>query len=98
MTRRRAGRRAAAAGAAGLLLLALAAAAAPVLAPGDPYATALRDRLRVSRPGHPLGQDTLGRDLLARVLYGARISLAVGAATVAISLAAGVSVGAAAGW
>ena len=87
-----------AAGAAGLLLLALAAAAAPVLAPGDPYATALRDRLAVSRSGHPLGQDTLGRDLLARVLYGARISLAVGAATVAISLAAGVSVGAAAGY
>jgi len=98
VTKRRRGRRAVAAGAAGLLLLAIAAATAPILVPQDPYATALRDRLGTSRAGHPLGQDALGRDLLARVLYGARISLAVGAATVAISLAAGVSVGAAAGY
>jgi peptide/nickel transport system permease protein len=98
VTTHRRGRRAAAAGAAALLLLALAGAAAPLIAPGDPYATALRERLAPARRGHPLGQDTLGRDLLARVLYGARISLVVGAATVAISLAAGVSIGAVAGF
>jgi peptide/nickel transport system permease protein len=98
VTTRRRGRRAAATGAAGLLLLALAGAAAPLLAPEDPHATALRERLGPARAGHPLGQDTLGRDVLARVLYGARISLVVGLATVAISLAAGVSVGAAAGY
>jgi peptide/nickel transport system permease protein len=81
-----------------LLAFALAGAAAPLLAPRDPYATVLRERLAPARPGHPLGQDTLGRDVLARVLYGARISLAVGAAAVAISLVIGVSAGAVAGW
>ena len=80
------------------MLLALVGAAAPLLAHGDPYATALRERLAPARPGHPLGQDTLGRDVLARLLRGARISLAVGAATVAISLLVGVSIGAVAGW
>jgi peptide/nickel transport system permease protein len=94
----RPGSRTAAAGAAVVLVLALAGAAAPLLAPRDPYTTDLRDRLRPSRGEHPLGQDTLGRDLLARVLHGARISLAVGAATVAISLLAGVALGAAAGY
>jgi peptide/nickel transport system permease protein len=98
VTARRRGRRAAAAGAAALLALALAGAGAPLLAPQDPYATVLRDRLAPPRGGHPLGQDTLGRDVLARLLYGARISLLVGAATVAVSLAAGASIGALAGW
>jgi peptide/nickel transport system permease protein len=81
-----------------LVLLALAGAASPHLAPSDPYATVLRDRLRPPRAGHPLGQDTLGRDVLARVLHGTRISLAVGGAAVAISLLIGVAVGALAGW
>jgi peptide/nickel transport system permease protein len=80
------------------VLLALVGAAAPLLAHGDPYATVLRERLAPARPGHPLGQDTLGRDVLARLLRGTRISLAVGAATVVISLLVGVSIGAAAGW
>jgi peptide/nickel transport system permease protein len=80
------------------VLLALVGAAAPLLARGDPYATVLRERLAPARPGHPLGQDTLGRDVLARLLHGTRISLAVGAATVVISLLVGVSIGAAAGW
>jgi peptide/nickel transport system permease protein len=46
---------------------------------------------------HPLGTDDLGQDLLARILYGGRISLAVGIAAMLIALTIGVSVGAAAG-
>jgi peptide/nickel transport system permease protein len=91
------GRGAAAAGAAVLLLLALAGAAAPLLAP-DPYATDLGARLASPRAGHALGQDSLGRDVLARVLHGARISLVVGTSVVALSLLVGATVGAAAGY
>src|ERR671931_122421 len=64
-------------GGAVLLLLALAGAAAPHLAP-DPYATDLGARLAAPPAGHDLGQDSLGRDVLARVLHGTRISLALG--------------------
>jgi peptide/nickel transport system permease protein len=84
-------------GGAVLLLLALAGAAAPHLAP-DPYATDLGARLAAPHAGHALGQDSLGRDVLARVLRGTRISLAVGASVVVLSLLAGTTVGAAAGW
>jgi peptide/nickel transport system permease protein len=86
-----------AAGAAVLLLLALAGAAAPLLAP-DPYATDLGARLAAPHAGHALGQDSLGRDVLARVLHGARISLAVGASVVVLSLLVGMTIGAAAGY
>src|SRR5437868_3826069 len=84
----------------GLLLAALVAAAlcATLLAPADPYATELGARLRGPSTGHWLGRDSLGRDVLARVLHGARISLAVGGATVVLSLTVGVVLGAMAGW
>src|SRR6266704_2507776 len=91
------GRRGVVAGAAALLLLALAGAAAPLLAP-DPYATDLGARLAAPHAGHALGQDSLGRDVLARVLHGARISLAVGVSVVVLSLLVGATVGAAAGY
>src|SRR6266436_65784 len=91
------GRRGVGAGAAALLLLALAGAAAPLLAP-DPYATDLGARLAAPHAGHALGQDSLGRDVLARVLHGARISLAVGICVVVLSLLVGATVGAAAGY
>ena len=94
----RRGRRGALAGATLLVALAAGGIAAPQLAPHDPYATALPDRLAPARASHPLGQDTLGRDVLARLLVGARISLAVGAAAVAISLVLGAGVGLAAGY
>ena len=98
MGRSRPGGRAVVAGAAGLLLLALAAAAAPRLTSRDPYATELGERLRSPHAAHPLGQDTLGRDVLARMLHGARISLAVGAATVLVAVTTGVVLGGAAGY
>ena len=60
-----------------VLLLALAAAAAPVLAPDDPDLQDLA--LRLAPPGaqHWLGTDELGRDILSRLLYGSRVTLAV---------------------
>src|SRR5262245_45272835 len=94
----RRGRRAAVAGALLLCLLAVLAAAAPVLTRANPYAPQLTDRLHPPGPGHPLGQDALGRDVFARVLHGGRISLAVGAATLVCSLAIGVLLGAIAGY
>src|SRR5262245_38100706 len=92
------GRRAVIAGLVGLAVLVLAALAAAVLAPAHPYATTLEARLQPPGPGHRLGCDSLGRDVFSRVLYGARISLAVGGATVALSLALGVALGALAGY
>jgi peptide/nickel transport system permease protein len=92
------GRSAVAAGLGFLALLALGAAVGPRAFPLDPYATALGERLRPPSATHPLGQDALGRDVLARVVYGARISLGVGAAAVLLSLVIGVALGAVAGY
>src|SRR4051812_18581998 len=58
----------------------------------------LDNRLANPTPLHPFGTDTLGRDLLARVLYGCRISLMVGFVSTLISLLIGVSYGATAGY
>jgi peptide/nickel transport system permease protein len=80
-----------------LSLLVLAAVAAPMLWPVDPYRPDLAARLEPPSRAHGGGRDTLGRDVLARVLHGARISLAVAATAVALSLLAGVTLGALAG-
>ncbi len=79
-------------------VLVVAATVATLLAPDGPYATDLAARLRTPQAGHWLGQDSLGRDVLARVLAGARISLAVGTATVLLSASVGIALGATAGW
>jgi peptide/nickel transport system permease protein len=57
-----------------------------------------RAKLRAPSAAHPLGTDDLGQDLLARMLYGGRISLAVGIAAMLIALTVGVVIGAAAGY
>jgi peptide/nickel transport system permease protein len=82
-----------------IVLVALAAAAilAPVVAPYDPNAMAF-DMIGAPSWAHPLGTDDLGRDLLSRLIYGARISLFVGVSTVAIALLLGVFLGVAAGY
>lgn len=67
-----------------ILLIAVVAILAPVLAPHDPNSQDLTLRLRPpawshdAAPGHPLGTDHLGRDVLSRVIYGSRVSLLVG--------------------
>src|SRR5262249_700610 len=66
---------------------------------GDTYDTLdLDDRLADSSLKHPFGTDMLGRDLLARLLYGGRISLVVGILGTLISLVIGVVYGAVAGY
>ncbi|MGH9749328.1 MAG: ABC transporter permease [Candidatus Polarisedimenticolia bacterium] len=85
-------------GAALLLLLAGAAALAPVLAPCPPDVQELSARLEGPTPAHPLGRDDLGRDVLARLLWGGRISLVTGLLVVGVSGAVGVVVGSAAGF
>jgi peptide/nickel transport system permease protein len=82
----------------------LVALLAPLLAPADPYDQSLRLRFRPpvweARGSwtYPLGTDRLGRDLLSRIIYGARVSLAAGVVTVLLSSAFGAAVGLMAGY
>jgi peptide/nickel transport system permease protein len=81
----------------GLLVLGIAVLAAlfaPLLAPYDPAAVSLAERLQPPLTGgHLFGTDALGQDVLSRVIYGARVSLLVGFAAVAISGLIGVTLG-----
>src|SRR3989442_11031093 len=86
------------AGLALVVLLGLAALAAPWLAPGDPTRGDLAAALRSPSTAYLLGTDAQGRDVLSRVLFGARLSLAVGLASQVIALAAGVDLGLTAGF
>ena len=86
---------------AGLLIVigaALAALIGPLVAPFDPAAQELA--LRLARPSwpHPFGLDELGRDVLSRVLAGARVSFVVGVSVVTVSAIIGTALGAAAGY
>jgi peptide/nickel transport system permease protein len=86
---------------AGLVLVALLAAAAlaaPWVAPHDPTAIDARTILAGPSAAHLLGTDDLGRDVLSRMIYGARISLAVGFVSVGIAVLIGTSLGACAGY
>jgi peptide/nickel transport system permease protein len=78
--------------------LALLAVGAPLLAPWDPHQPDVRQILEPPSRAHPLGTDQLGRDVLSRMLYGARVSLAVGFVSVGIATAIGIALGAAAGY
>jgi len=87
--------------AAGLVLVVmfvLCAIFAPWLAPQDPASINLPDRLQGSSAHHWFGTDELGRDILSRVIYGARISLLVGVSVVTGSLLLGIIIGALAGY
>lgn len=81
-----------------VLMVAVAACLAPVLAPYGPLTSNVRERLAAPGPLHWFGTDHFGRDLLTRVLYGARVSLAIGAAVVALNAVFGTMIGAAAGY
>ncbi|WP_373604614.1 oligopeptide ABC transporter permease [Bhargavaea cecembensis] len=81
-----------------LVLIIGAAIFAPWLAPKDPAQQVLLDKLAPPGKDYPLGADNLGRDTLSRLLYGARISLLVGFASVAGSIFIGTVVGAVAGY
>jgi peptide/nickel transport system permease protein len=76
--------------------IAVIAAAAPLVAPLDPYASGI-DMLVPSNALHLLGTDDLGRDVLSRVIYGARASLAIGFGAALVAMVIGVPIGLAAG-
>jgi ABC-type dipeptide/oligopeptide/nickel transport system permease subunit len=71
----------------------LLALGAPWLAPANPDAIDARALLASPSLAHPLGGDDLGRDLLSRLIYGARISMGVGVTAVLLAVAAGVPLG-----
>jgi peptide/nickel transport system permease protein len=82
----------------------LMAVLAPLLSPASPYEQSLRNRFTPpvwderGTWAHPLGTDRLGRDMLARIMYGARVSLAAGVLTVLLASAFGAAVGLVAGY
>jgi len=90
-------RKSALAGAVILAIIVLTALLAPALAPYDPIKIAPVAALAPPSVTHPFGTDQYGRDILSRVMTGARLSLATGLGAVAVALAAGVIVGLACG-
>ena len=81
-----------------LLLLVAISVGAPWLAQHDPAALTPRARLQPSSGAYWLGTDSLGRDLLSRVLYGGRLSITLAAMVSAISVVLGLVIGLAAGY
>lgn len=82
-----------------LTLIVTTAVLAPVIAPYPPALQDLTARLLPpGSPGHLLGTDELGRDILTRILYGAQVSLTVGAVAVFFRLISGVTIGLIAGY
>jgi peptide/nickel transport system permease protein len=81
-----------------ILLFFAAALLAPLLSPYDPLAQDLNRRLQEPSSAHPLGTDDFGRDILSRVMYGARISLTVGFMSVGIAVVGGLLLGLVAGF
>jgi len=81
-----------------LVLFVTLALLAPLLAPDNPAALDLLHRLAPPSHAHWLGTDELGRDILSRVIYGARLSLTVAVSVVALSLCAGLVLGGIAGY
>jgi len=80
-----------------LLVMVLAVVAGPFVYRVPIDEIDFKAKLRGPSPAHPLGTDDLGQDLLARMLYGGRISLAVGITAMLIAMVIGVSVGATSG-
>jgi len=81
-----------------VLLVSATGLAAPLLAPYDPLAISIADRLQPLSLAHPLGTDHLGRDLLSRIIHGARVSLGVGVTIAALGAFIGTVLGLLAGY
>lgn len=81
-----------------VLLMVIVAIFAPGIAPHSPYATDVPHRLSGPSAGHLLGTDQIGRDVLSRVIYGARISILVGLLSVSLGAVVGTTFGITAGY
>jgi peptide/nickel transport system permease protein len=80
------------------LLIVLMAIFAPLLSPHEPLAQDPMNRLEPSSVEHLLGTDDFGRDVLSRIIYGSRVSLVIGTASVLLGLAMGTFFGMLAGY
>lgn len=85
-------------GAVVLIVLVVVAIAAPLVVGYDPIEQNLRARLEPPGPAHPMGTDNFGRDILSRVVYGARISLRIGFISIGIATLVGLALGLPAGY
>lgn len=82
-----------------IVLIVLIAIFAPYIAPNDPSRGSMVRRLRpIGTAGYPLGTDELGRDMLSRLIYGARLSLVMGVVPVPIAFVIGSAIGIIAGY
>lgn len=81
-----------------LALLIFGAIFVPVLSPYDPEASSMRERSEPPSLAHPMGTDTLGRDILTRLLYGGRVSLTIGLLATVLGIGIGTAIGAFAGY
>lgn len=82
-----------------ILLLILMATFAPWIVPADPYKTSMINRLKpIGTEGFPLGTDELGRDMMSRLMVGARLSLFMGITPVIIAFVLGSAIGILAGY
>jgi peptide/nickel transport system permease protein len=82
-----------------IVAMVLIAIFAPLIAPNDPYRGQMLRRLRpLGTAGFPLGTDELGRDMLTRLIYGARLSLVMGVTPVIIAFFIGSAIGVTAGY
>src|SRR5947209_12037507 len=81
-----------------LALLALLSAFAPLVSPYNPEKTNLLLIFESPSPSHPMGTDSLGRDLATRILYGGRVSLSVGVLAIAVAITLGTLIGGLAGF
>lgn len=76
-----------------IVLLVVVAVFAPLFAPHDPMATDYAQSMQPPSVEHPAGTDVYGRDILSRIIYGSRISLAVGFTSVLVGALVGVTLG-----
>lgn len=81
-----------------IIIFIILAAFAPYIAPYDPNARDMRNAMAQPSAEHWLGTDTLGRDVLSRLIYGTQISLIIGILVVAIAATVGITLGAIAGY
>ncbi|MEO8540400.1 MAG: ABC transporter permease [bacterium] len=81
-----------------LIFITVVALAAPLIAPYNPLDIAPADRLQAPSWAHPMGTDNLGRDMLSRIIYGGRISLAVGFWSVVLGTCTGAVIGIVSGY
>lgn len=81
-----------------LIIFIVLAVASPLFAPYDPFEMNMEQMLKAPSSQHWFGTDQFGRDILSRIIYGARISFKVGIISVGISLIVGTAMGVAAGY